>query len=168
MFIENLFNNGLWESSFYSFNVLYNKKKWRKIYTAYDNHDGFLFGLIDKSDGSSVTFDCDLIDEDTIYNYEWCETEYHSRLYKIDRKVLECDRFDVDIGSIKFKCILYTFRNKRFGKQSLIRGLAIGDSLVMAVNIGWKYDNSIKLINHLHPKISELLAGVSLNIDLNS
>jgi len=168
MLLKNILNKGNWESSYQSIHINYNNKLWRQIYTAYDNVDGFLFGVIDKSDGSSFSIDCESINDNEIYDYEWCESEYFSRLYNIDNNVAEHNRFELNIGNIRFLCVSYIFQNKKHGKQIIVRGMSIGSSMVMAVNIAWKYYVDEDYEENIPPKFCIFMSGIELNIDLDA
>jgi len=148
--------------------VTFNKNAWKLIPDSYDNHDGSLFGVYDPNDGSSFAIDVANISDEEEYDYDWCESEYFSRLFNIDNSVKEIDRFSLIIDDINMKCVSYLFQNKKFGKQALIRGMAIGETSVIGISMAWPELLELSNTNKVPPKHQIFIDNFELKIDLNA
>ena len=148
--------------------ISFNKNVWRLIPDSYDNHDGSLFGVFDSKDGSSFSIDFAYIADDEEYEYDWCESEYFSRLFNIDNKTNEIDRFALTIGDIDFQCVSYSFENKKFGDQVVVRGIAIGETAVIGISMGWPLNLIFDSNNKIPPKHKIFIDSFNLEINLNA
>lgn len=166
--VSNLFKSCEWKSSFRPIRVKFNKNVWWLISSSYDDVDGSLFGVMDQNDGSSFSIDFSYIADDEGYSYEWCESEYFSRLYNISNNTKEIDRFPLNIDDIEFQCVSYSFENRKFGDQIIVRGMAIGESAVMGVSIAWPEMLTLDSKQRVPPKHAYFLDNLELGVDLNS
>lgn len=131
------FNSGIWKSSFRPMSVSFNQNAWKLIPDSYDEEDGSLFGVIDPKDGSSFGIDVGCISKDEKYEYDGYESEYFSRLFNIDNETNELGRFNLVLDSIRFQSVLYSFKNRKFGRQIIIRGMYLGESEVIGISVAW-------------------------------
>lgn len=166
--LSKLFKSGEWKSSFIPMQVNFNKNVWWLIPDSYDHSDGSLFGVLDRNDGSSFGIDFSCISDDEVYEYEWCESEYFSRLYNICNKTQELDRFLLKIGTIDFQCVSYFFENKKYGEQVVVRGMTIGETSVIGISMAWPEGLSFDEVNKAPPKHMHFIENFTLDVDLNA
>lgn len=165
---SNLFKSVEWKSSYRPIRVKFNKNVWWLIPDSYDNTDGSLFGVLDRNDGSSFGIDFSYIADDEEYNYEWCESEYYSRLYNISNNTKELNRFNLNIGDVEFQCVSYSFENRKFGNQIVVRGMAIGESAVIGISMAWPKNLNFDNMHRVPPKHAYFLDNFELDVDLNA
>jgi len=150
-------NSKQWCSSFRTMKVSFNKNVWKLIPDSYDAEDSSLFGVIDNNDGASFSIDYALIEDDESFEYKHCHSEFFSRLFNIDNRIQELKRHGLRLGNIEFQCIFYLFENKLFGKQVMMRGIAIGDKEVIGINLAWPAETLSKNQEQVPPKLQLFL-----------
>ncbi|BFM05043.1 hypothetical protein GCM10025791_37920 [Halioxenophilus aromaticivorans] len=135
---------------------------WNLIPHAHDGEDGVLFGVMDFNNGASFGFDLSYPSPDEYFEYEHGEAEYFSRLFNVDNNVIELEKFKLAISNIEFRCAAYLFNNRKFGVQHLIRGMYIGESVVMGMNMAWTPHLSTKGGVTIPPKLQFFIDNMVL------
>jgi hypothetical protein len=157
-----------WASRFHPISISYNPNVWNLIPQAYDGEDGVLFGVMDFNDGASFGFDLSCPSTDEYFEYEHGEAEYFSRLFNVDNNVKELEKFQLAISNIEFKCAAYLFNNHKYGEQHLIRGMYIGESVVIGMNMAWSPHLSIQDEVTIPPKLQFFIDDMVLGSDTSA
>ena len=162
------FNNQEWSAPEYGVNVKFNSNVWLLVTDYQSNHE-MLFSLLDEQDGSSFALGINTqIESGTRkFDYEYSEAEYFSRLFNSDNNAKRDFAFDLIVDNTHFYCVLYTFENKIFGLQKVVRGLYFENGQINSIGMSWPNELGCGESN-LPLKFDLLLQTIRLELNPNT
>ncbi len=155
------FFTGHWESDFHSLSIDFNENVWRLVNDGHDQPEGALFGLFSENDGASFSLDYALKNPQLDYNYEYAEAEFFSRMFNLDNQCQRLDEITLNIDGLDFLSGLYSFHNRKYGEQTVVRAMHIDQDFVIGIGMAWpQHTLSEKIVP---PKFQLLLDNLYLH-----
>lgn len=149
-----------WSAAFGDRELRYNEKIWSVVSESHEPEDT-IFGLIDKSDGTTFLIRVEAVENLDEIDDEVLESSLEEGIADERYKAEWVDTTERSISGTTFTLVEYHITNPKFGEQSLINAYARGSDEVVIIMLAWPRGLPVT-DSGLPTKLEALLEGLAL------